>query len=47
MNFDDFIKFLGFCLRIFNDMKATRFWAIWLIPFLVALGYFVSVIKWW
>lgn len=47
VGFDDFIKFLSFCLRVFNDMKTVRFWALWLIPFLVAFGYFISAIKWW
>lgn len=47
MSFDDFIKFLTFCLKVFDDMKNVRFWAIWFIPFLIALAYFIQAVKWW
>ena len=47
MGYDDFIKFLTFCLKAFNDMKTCRFWAIWFLGFLLCLSVFFTAIKWW
>lgn len=47
MGYDDFIKFLTYCLKVFNDMKAYRFWAMWFLGFLLCLSVFVTAIRWW
>lgn len=47
VNFDDFIKFLSFCLKVFDDMKAYRFWALWFLGLLLCLAVLISAVKWW
>lgn len=46
MNFDDFIKFLGFCTGAINKMTNSRYWSLWFLAFLVVLSFFINSIKW-
>lgn len=47
MSYDDFIKFLTFCLGAINKMSNLRYWSLWFLAFLLALSVFINVIKWW
>lgn len=46
-NVDDYIKLFNKGVEAMNNLKNSRFWALWLIALLVALAYFIQAVKWW
>lgn len=37
MGYDDFIKFLTFCLGAINKMKNSRYWSLWFLALITVI----------
>lgn len=47
MNVEDYTSIFDRVIERMDKLLTWRFAAVWLIFFLLAAGYFLSVIKWW
>ena len=47
MNVEDYTSISDRVLERMDKLSAWRSIAVWLIFFLLAAGYFLSIVKWW